>query len=147
MFNEESAYRRKSSLVPAENSASASRDTSHYQNTPCFVHQRLEKQRKLIQEQLPAVVDSNESQNLDNDVVGDGKEIHSRLLTKKQLADMAMGVRELSKQLGSVRLKIRVKTVFLLVKAYDGSLVGLARELVDWLLSTERDTPYIVCGL
>ena len=68
------------------------------------------------------------------------------MLTKKQLADMAYGVRELSKKLGNVRLKLTVKTVFLLTKAHDESLIGYTKEMVDWLLSKERDTPYIVYG-
>ena len=68
------------------------------------------------------------------------------MLTKRQLADMAYGVRELSKKLGSVRLRLKVKTVFLLTKAHDESLVGHTRDMVEWLLSKERETPYIVYG-
>ncbi len=37
--------------------------------------------------------------------------VHSRLLTKRQLSDMAWGVRELSRRLGTMRLKFRVKTI------------------------------------
>lgn len=59
---------------------------------------------------------------------------------------MAYGVRELSKKLGSVRLRLKVKTVFMLTKAHDESLIGYTREMVEWLLSKERDTPYIVYG-
>ncbi|KAH8811930.1 ATP-NAD kinase-like domain-containing protein [Xylogone sp. PMI_703] len=70
--------------------------------------------------------------------------VRSRLLTKKQLSDMAWGVRELSKRLGSVRLKLRVKTVFLLTKAHDESLIAMTRELARWLLSPERDVRYVV---
>ena len=69
---------------------------------------------------------------------------HSRLLTKRQLSDMALGVRELSKRLGSVRLKLRVKTVFLLTKAHDEELIGYTREMADWLLAKDRTTPYVV---
>ena len=69
---------------------------------------------------------------------------HSRLLTKQQLSDMAWGVRELSKRLGSVRLKLKVKTVFVLTKAHDETLIAYTRELVDWLLSGQRDTLYLV---
>jgi NAD+ kinase len=74
----------------------------------------------------------------------DPSAIHSRLLTKKQLSDMAWGVRELSKRLGSVRLKLKVKTVFLLTKVYDESLIGNTREVVKWLLSPERKVRYTV---
>ena len=57
---------------------------------------------------------------------------------------MALGVRELSKRLGSVRLKLRVKTVFVLTKAHDEGLIGYTSEVVEWLLSKDRATPYIV---
>ena len=69
---------------------------------------------------------------------------HSRLLTKRQLSDMAWGVRELSKKLGGIRLKLKVKTVFLLTKAHDEELIKYTRGIAEWLLSKERDTPYIV---
>lgn len=75
---------------------------------------------------------------------GDPDAVHSRLLTKKQLSDMAWGVRELSKRLGSIRLKLRVKTVFLLTKAHDENLIGNTREVAKWLLSPEREVKYNV---
>ena len=70
--------------------------------------------------------------------------LHSRLLTKKQLSEMAWGVRELSRRLGSLRLKFRVKTIFLLTKIYDEDLLPKARALTKWLLSHERDVRYTV---
>jgi NAD+ kinase len=70
--------------------------------------------------------------------------IHSRLLTKKQLSDMAWGVRELSKRLGSVRMKLKVKNVFLLTKAHDETLIAKARAVAKWLLSPEREVRYTV---
>lgn len=106
----------------------------HHQSASCFVHQHLKDRQALSADQW----------NLDKGSRGHGDGLHSRLLTKTQLADMTLGVRELSKQLGSVRLKLKVKTIFLLVKAHDESLVALSRELVDWLLSTDRGTPYVV---
>ena len=119
----------------------ASGDRDQKRSTTCFVHQLLEKQRKR-----PAVNPSTliEDRNHDNGTKTPGEETHSRLLTKRQLADMAMEVRELSKNLTSVRLRLKVKTVFVLVKAHDESLIGFTKELVDWLLSDDRDTPYIV---
>lgn len=68
----------------------------------------------------------------------------SRLLTKKQLSDMAMSVRSLAKKLGSLRVKLKIRSVFLLTKAHDQTLIGKTREVVKWLLSKERDVPYIV---
>ncbi|OWP07255.1 ATP-NAD kinase [Marssonina coronariae] len=70
--------------------------------------------------------------------------MHSRLLTKKQLSDMAWGVRELSKRLGSIKLKLKVRTVFLLTKAHDETLIENTREVVKWLLSPEREVRYTV---
>jgi NAD+ kinase len=69
---------------------------------------------------------------------------HSRLLTKKQLSDMAWGVRELSKRLASVRLKLKVKNVFILTKAHDETLIEKTREVARWLLSGEREVRYNV---
>lgn len=70
--------------------------------------------------------------------------VHSRLLTKKQLSDMAWGVRELSKRLTSIRLKLKVKTVFLLTKAHDEAVIGNTREVARWLLRPEREVKYTV---
>lgn len=72
------------------------------------------------------------------------KGMHSRLLTKKQLSDMAWGVRELSKRLGSIRLKLKVKTVFLLTKAHDETLIWNTREVAKWLLNPDRQVRYTV---
>lgn len=74
----------------------------------------------------------------------DEHELHSRLLTKKQLSDMAWGVRELSRRLGSMRLKFRVRNIFILTKIYDRDLIPKTRELVRWLLDKERDVRYTV---
>lgn len=71
-------------------------------------------------------------------------ELHSRLLTKKQLSDMAWGVRELSRRLGSMRLKFRVRNIFILTKTHDRDLIPKTRELVRWLLDKERDVRYTV---
>ena len=68
----------------------------------------------------------------------------SRLLTKKQLSDMAMSVRQLAKKLGSLKVKLKIRTVFLLTKAHDQTLIGKTREVAKWLLSKERDVPYII---
>ncbi|KAJ8126284.1 hypothetical protein O1611_g7354 [Lasiodiplodia mahajangana] len=79
------------------------------------------------------------------DLVGQEHEsIHSRLLTKKQLTEMAWGVRELSRRLGMVRLKFRVENIFLLTKVYDEDLIPKTRELAKWLLSKDRDTRYTI---
>jgi NAD+ kinase len=70
--------------------------------------------------------------------------IQSRHLTKRQLSDMAWNVRKLSKKLGSIRLKLTVKNVFVVSKAQDESLVSLTRKVTRWLLSNDRDSLYVV---
>ena len=115
------------------------------EDTACFVHQLLEDERKAKK-----VAAKNRLDGIAEDRPGDKNTkdrdtpTHSRLLTKKQLSDMTWGVRELSKKLGSLRLRLNVKTVFILTKAHDEDLVEYTREVVKWLLSKERSTPYIV---
>lgn len=72
------------------------------------------------------------------------EELHSRLLTKRQLSEMAWGVRELSRRLGSVRLKFKAKNIFILTKIYDQELIPKTREVTKWLLSKDRDVRYTV---
>ncbi|OTA67900.1 ATP-NAD kinase [Hypoxylon sp. EC38] len=74
----------------------------------------------------------------------DHEGLNSRLLTKKQLSDMAWGVRELSRRLGSIRLKFKARSIFLLTKAYDHELIPKTREVAKWLLSSDRDVRYTV---
>ncbi|KAJ9148368.1 ATP NAD kinase [Pleurostoma richardsiae] len=85
---------------------------------------------------------TNGSSDIETDA--SDSELDSRLLTKKQLSEMAWGVRELSRRLGSMRLKFRVKTIFILTKIYDHELLPKTRELVKWLLSREHDVRYTV---
>lgn len=70
--------------------------------------------------------------------------IQSRHLTKRQLSDMAWNVRKLSKKLGSIKLKLTVKSVFVVSKAHDESIVSLTRKITRWLISKDRDTQYVV---
>ncbi|KAL2263652.1 hypothetical protein VTK26DRAFT_5814 [Humicola hyalothermophila] len=69
---------------------------------------------------------------------------NSRLLTKKELSEMVWGVRELSRRLGSMRLRFHVRNVFVLTKIYDAELITHTRELCRWLLDRERDVRYTV---
>lgn len=70
--------------------------------------------------------------------------VQSRHLTKKQLSGMAWNVRKLSKKLGSIKLKLTVKSVLLVTKVRDESLVVLTRKVTQWLLSKDRSTKYVV---
>ncbi|KAL8662594.1 MAG: hypothetical protein Q9202_004552 [Teloschistes flavicans] len=142
VWDDDNAKRRKSSLVSSDNPQKAQQASKKSGSTSCFVHQLLESQRKPRKGQ-PSL-SHNEDRNLDKASDSTNQAIHSRLLTKRQLSQMAIGVRELSKKLGSIRLKLKVKTIFLLTKAHDSDLIGLTRTIAEWLLSKERDTQYTV---
>lgn len=68
----------------------------------------------------------------------------NRGMTKKELSDMALGVRELSKRLGGARMKLRVKTIIIITKKNDHMLVGMTRQVTDFLLyhSAGKKEPY-----
>ncbi|TQB69815.1 hypothetical protein MPDQ_001352 [Monascus purpureus] len=68
----------------------------------------------------------------------------SRELCKKELTEMGWNVHVLSKKLSSMRLKLAARHIFIVIKVRDKSLVKLARELTRWLISADRDVPYIV---
>lgn len=72
---------------------------------------------------------------------------HSRLLTKKELSDMAFGIRELSKKLSQIRLKLHVKNIFILGKAHDEALIKNSREVTDWLLQKNPEYKVYVAAL
>ena len=110
--------------------------------TSCFLHQFFES-TKGGRGRLTELKDTSDNSKGDKNLLKDTG-VHSRLLTKRQLLDLASEIRDISKKLGSVKLKLHVKTVFLLTKAHDETLIDLTREIADWLLSTERETPYIV---
>ena len=57
---------------------------------------------------------------------------------------MAMGVRDFAKKLKHIKIKMNIRTVFLITKIHDDELITLTRDLTRWLLHRERDTPYIV---
>lgn len=71
---------------------------------------------------------------------GVGPAVQSRLLTKKQISDMAFGIRELAKKLAHIRIKMNVRNVFILAKAHDETLIGKTREVAEWLL--QQDVNY-----
>lgn len=86
--------------------------------SPCFFHQRFD--------------DAVNIQKVLEEIADDDWMSHSRLV------QTATGVREVSKQLQRRPLKRAVRTVMIVTKARDNSLVYLTRELAEWLLSTPR---------
>ncbi|KAH0547543.1 hypothetical protein FGG08_000268 [Glutinoglossum americanum] len=137
MFDNECPHRRKSSLVSSDGLGLS----RQHKSTTCFVHSLLEVQKK---ERACVRKKGSKSTPTAASTSVDFAKTDSRLLTKRQLSDMAWGVRELSKKLASIRLKMQVRTVFLLTKAYDETLLEFTREVAEWLLSPERDSAYTV---
>ena len=91
--------------------------SSNFLRSPCFFHQRFE-----------SVVDIQKIL----DEIDEEDYSHSRLM------QTATGVREVSKQLQRKRLKRAVRSVMIVTRARDNSLVHKTRELTEWLLSTPR---------
>lgn len=138
----------------------------HDKSTACYVHSLIAGEWAVPSTHVDETQDvirtlSDEEPNVDtksgedDDVVSvidnDNKVlkpvptvVQSRHLTKRQLSDMAWNVRKLSKKLGSIKLKLTVKNVFIVSKTHDESLVSLTRKVTRWLLSKDRDAPYNV---
>ncbi|KAI9572103.1 ATP-NAD kinase-like domain-containing protein [Boletus coccyginus] len=143
-------------------------DSSHFlPKSPCFVHSHLDKGASL-QDWLHAkeseVLGSDvgvarslqqpRPRHLDNQAVPspieftcrDGPthmsgnqddEPHSGSLTR-QLAETAVGVREMSKQLGRARIRANIQSVLIVTKARDNRLIKLTRELALYLMLKQR---------
>lgn len=124
--------------------STAQRPAHRRQKTQCFVHALLEKHDGVSEKDRNASYEGlAQERMLDKDPHGHADESqHSRLLTKKQISDMAFGIRELSKKLAQIRLKLHVRNIFILAKAHDETLIRHTRETVDWLLT--KDPSYRV---
>jgi len=133
-FVDDSNYRRKSSMSTSKQK----RPAAPRKTTSCFVHGLLQDHRLNGAHPFHDGTPSNEESATDKDPYDHkGSRTDSRLLSKKELSDMAFSIRELSKRLSRFKLKLNVKNVFLLTKAHDEELVGLTREVADWLLSRD----------
>lgn len=140
IFDQQDTQRRRASLVPQP----GQRPSSRRQKTSCFVHALLEEKAKSGH-WTPSQEGLTQSRPADKDTPTphDGDDVQkptqSRLLTKKQLSDMAFGIRELSKKLGHIRLLLKVRNVFLLTKAHDQNLIAYTRDMTEWLLRQKNE--------
>jgi NAD+ kinase len=137
LFEPGDVYRRKSSLVPS----TAERPQNSRRNTQCFVHTLLEKHDGIATEDHDASYEGlAQERRIDKDPHSNAEQSqHSRLLTKKQISDMAFGIRALSKKLAQIRIRLRVRNIFILAKAHDESLIKYTRETTNWLLNKNSD--------
>ncbi|RMD41956.1 hypothetical protein DV735_g3183, partial [Chaetothyriales sp. CBS 134920] len=164
VFDADASHRRKSSLVVSEDPrpefsqfaqrrfggimSAAERER---QKSVCIVHKMTKLD--IIEENTEIPDDSGTKTSVSGEATSvtslsavreEVTAPHSRLLTKQQLSNMALSVRELAKRLSNLKVKMKIRSVFLLTKVHDVTLIRKTRDLVQWLLSKERSELYIV---
>ncbi|KAF2762536.1 ATP-NAD kinase [Pseudovirgaria hyperparasitica] len=115
----------------------AARPQSVRRTTDCYVHSILNEHKGSEAPDL-SFQGATEEKMSDKDPHGDKNQRNeSRLLTKKQISDMAFGIRELAKRLSSIRVKTNVRNVFVLCKAHDEGLIKNTRDVTEWILQKQ----------
>ncbi|KAF4553802.1 NAD(+) kinase-like protein 2 [Elsinoe fawcettii] len=137
-FDSSERHKRRESLVTNK----YGKAVAERQHTSCFVHALLEEQRHEGKwEPSEEGILARQKQDKNPEMPSkNGHITDSRLLTKHQLASMAMGIRELSKKLGHIRLNLKVKSVFILTKVHDKKLIEKTKEVTCWLLDSKSPT-------
>ncbi|KAJ7039242.1 ATP-NAD kinase-like domain-containing protein [Mycena alexandri] len=157
---------RDSTITPTSSVPSAvlpqvQRHHAHQQpmHSPCFVHSHLDKGVSLTDwlrtrqnggidtlgssgsrsslSSTPYSGMSSSSSGTNSTVDSPDEEDFSSSLTK-QLAETAVGVREMSKQLGRARVRSNIQNVLIITKARDNRLIQLTRELALYLMLKPR---------
>ncbi|ORY73888.1 ATP-NAD kinase-like domain-containing protein [Protomyces lactucae-debilis] len=109
-----------------------------YKRTACFVHSLLDSRARM--DRPMASHGTSEPSSRPDSPPGTHTPIdQKRALTKKEVSDMALGVRELSKHLGAARLKLKIHSILVLAKPGDHSLVKLMADLCGWLLLQQKE--------
>lgn len=128
--------------------------------SPCFIHSHLDKvaslqdslrekakdasgidlgvakslQRTKLREQTLHTSSLQCPEGPDSAIFGsEDEDNHGQSLTR-QLAETAMGVRELSRELGRARIRTNIQSVLIVTKARDNRLIKLTRELALYLM-------------
>ncbi|BGP16445.1 hypothetical protein JCM10213v2_004447 [Rhodosporidiobolus nylandii] len=83
-------------------------------------------------------VEASMSSNAVDDEYFDEEDDEANSWTR-QLAETAVSVREMSKQLGRARVVSHIQSVMIVTKARDNQLTRLTRELALWLMRTPRN--------
>lgn len=112
-----------------------------YKRTACFVHSLLEVQQRNEADQRRQSASPLNSQSTpasrpdspSHEERQDKRDLFTHL-SKKEISDMALGVRELSKHLGSARLKLNIHHILVVTKTGDKSLIEKTRQVCEWLL-------------
>ncbi|KAF5386025.1 hypothetical protein D9615_002406 [Tricholomella constricta] len=150
----------KSTLIPASlPAAEATRSLQHHpkpMDSPCFVHSQLDKGASLtewlrnkqhaligngdvgvarsLQTTNGHILNGSASPSATPTIDSDEDDHGFRESLTKQLAETAVGVREMSKQLGRARVQSNIQTVLIVTKARDNRLIKLTRELALYLM-------------
>uniref|UniRef100_A0A0W0EYT6 ATP-NAD kinase n=1 Tax=Moniliophthora roreri TaxID=221103 RepID=A0A0W0EYT6_MONRR len=121
-------------------------------DSPCFVHSQLDKGASLtdwLRNKQNGILSGSNSE-LSNETnqsspssisgtefsVEDDSDFGSNLT--RQLAETAVGVREMSKQLGRARILSNVQNILIITKARDNRLIKLTKELALYLMLKPR---------
>ena len=94
----------------------------HPLQSPCFFHEKFDDVIN-IDKVLEEVKDVQDDSNY---------------ISHHGLLQTATGVREVARQLGRRPVKMQVKSVMIVTKARDNTLVTLTREVAHWLMKTPR---------
>lgn len=129
-----------------------------YKRTACFVHSLLEVQQRFEKTNINSALGSipaseatsrapspngrdareaREAREAEKQANDSKRELFTHL-SKKEISDMALGVRELSKHLGSARLKLNIHHILIVTKTGDQSLIKLTLEVTKWLLTRRK---------
>lgn len=134
-------------MVPSEHENTrrnmTQRPKAGRKTTGCIVHTHLEEPHSEDEKDIsPSCAGLMAENPVDKQTDGDSspERTGSRHLTKKQLSDMAIGIRELSKKLSHLQVKLKVKNVFILAKANDEEVKQNTRQITEWLLKGETKT-------
>lgn len=91
----------------------------HPLQSPCFFHEKFDDVINI-------------------DKVLEEVKADSEYTSHHRLLQTATGVREVARQLGRKPIKMQVKSVMIVTKARDNTLVTLTREVAHWLMKTPR---------
>lgn len=126
-----------------------------YKRTACFVHSLLEVQQRFERSSLSSIpasetssrshsptgqrgsAEARENREAEKNANDSKRDLFTHL-SKKEISDMALGVRELSKHLGSARLKLNIHHILIVTKTGDMSLIKLTRDITAWLLAQKK---------
>ncbi|TIB74757.1 hypothetical protein E3Q24_00461 [Wallemia mellicola] len=111
----------------------AARMTDFDRHTP---HDNLEIAPNLVGSDNQVL--GNIAGELEDEADDDEETAHSRQNLTRHLAETAVGVREMSKQLGRARVKSKIKSVMIITKARDHQVIRHTRKLALYLMNTPR---------